>query len=89
MKSSLITKIFNANDSRDNIISGLQKDGLALFSDTTTGFRNLYRELQQHLDENIRQDYTNHPTEGYFYFLYDSDVYSREQVLKIIINYRT
>ncbi len=85
-----ISKVFWAHHPVDEVLSALQENGLVIFADTKTGFNNFYKEklIPVLSDEAIRQDYTNHPTEGYFYFLYDSNVYSREQAIKIILKFR-
>lgn len=87
----VISKVFWSHHAVDEVLLTLEEKGLVIFADTKTGFTNFYREKLRPVlsDEAIRQDYTNHPTEGYFYFLYDSNVYSREQAIKIILKFRS
>jgi len=75
----------------DEIIHTLQEKGLVVFADTTTGFTNFYKEKLVPVlpEEGIMQDYTNHPTEGYFYFLYDTCMHSREQAIDIILKFKS
>jgi hypothetical protein len=87
----VISKIFWSHHSVDEVLLTLQENGLVIFADTKIGFTNFYKEklLPVLPEQGIRQDYTNHPTEGYFYFLYDSNVYSREQAINIILKFRS
>lgn len=69
------------------VISQLEKTGLAPFSDTKTPFiEYVNNKLDQLIDDNIIQGYTNHPTEGYFYFLYDPKKISKKEAIKTILD---
>jgi hypothetical protein len=74
------------------VLMQLEKIGIVPFSEYKTPFVSYYNEkLNPLLNESIIQDYTNHPSEGYYYFLYDSDKFSRQeainQILKSKIDY--
>jgi hypothetical protein len=84
-----ISKVFSNQDSTEDILFALEENGLVLFSDMASGFTKLYKErLRPVLPEDSIQSYTNHPTEGYFYFIYNNETYTREQVLNIILKFR-
>ena len=85
-----ISKIFSAYDSVDDILLALQENGLVLFADSKTGFTKFYQEklIPVLPDEGIIQAYSNHHTEGYFYFLFDSEVYSYQQAIEAILKFR-
>jgi hypothetical protein len=79
MTNQTITKVFSNQDSTDDILLALEEKGLVLFSDMASGFIRLYQRLDPVLPEGTLQDYTNHPTEAYFYFIYNCEVYTRSK----------
>jgi hypothetical protein len=90
MGISIVPKIFWSHDPAGDVLIALRKDGLVLFADSKTGFTKFYTEKLVPIlpEEGIIQSYTNHPAEGYFYFLYDSEVFSRQQAIDIILKFR-
>lgn len=86
----MIPRVFWSYDSVDDVLLSLEDNGLVLFADSKTGFSKFYKEKLLPLlpEERILQAYTNHPTEGYFYFLYDSEVYTYDQAINIILKFK-
>jgi hypothetical protein len=82
--SKATSKIFNNEDSIDDILLSLEEHGLVLISDMASGLNNLYRRLSAVLPKGTLQDWTDHPTEGYFYFIYNPEAYTREQAINHI-----
>jgi hypothetical protein len=83
-----ISKVFNEQDSTADILLSLEENGLVLFSDMASGFNRLYERIRSALPEGTMQGYTNHPTEGYFYFICDSDLYTLKEATSRILKFR-
>lgn len=85
----VIMRVFSSLDSVEDILCSLAKQGIVIFSDTKSGIVALYNKLEPIvLQTDILQGYTNHPTEGYVYFIYDSEIYSHAEAVAVVKEFR-
>lgn len=76
--------VFNSNSDIQKVMEQLEEIGIVPFSDTTTPFREFCTKHKTSLKSQIIQGYTEHKQEGYLYFLYDNDKYSRKDAAKVV-----
>ncbi len=82
-----MVRIFSTKDLIEDIISHLRNFGIAAFTDMTSIFIRFYDGfLKNCLSDNYIQSYTNHETEGYYYFIYDSLRFTFMEAQKAIRN---
>lgn len=78
-------RFLNSTSPVIDVISQLDEVGIVPFTDMTTHFDNYYHnKLKPVLNKSITQSYTNHPAEGYFFFLYDFNRFSQKEVVDLI-----
>lgn len=84
-----ISRSFTATYSIADILEHLDDTGIVVFTDLTSSFRRIYKELKPHLPERIIQGFLLHNIDyNYFYYLFDSDLHTREDCDRAIWAYR-
>lgn len=75
----IISRSFTATDSVADILEHLDDTGIVVFTDMTSSFTRIYNELKPHLPERIIQGFLlQNIDDNYFYYLFDSDMHTRE-----------
>ena len=78
-------KIHSSQSPVYEVLEQLGKTGIVPLCNTKTSIEKYVEDkLSDYLSEHIILSYTNHPKEGYYYFLYDIEKYSYEEAKDLI-----